>query len=195
MAGKTGLSPKQQRFVEEYVVDLNATQAAIRAGYSPKTAEQQGPRLLGNVRVAAAIEKAKAKVTAKTEITAERVLAELARIGFMDPRKLFTEGGNLRSIHDLPDEIAACISSIEVIAKPAVDEDGERTVEHVHKIRLWDKRGALDLLGRYLALFVERKQVDVRQTVEHIAVQDTARWLGETLADGAGSAPAEPRTH
>lgn len=189
------LTPKQQRFVEEYVVDLNATQAALRAGYSKKTAYAIGAENLRKPQIAAAIEKARAKLAGKAEITAERVLTELARLGFMDPRKLFTESGNLRSIHDLPDEVAACIASVEVVTKPGVDEDGEKTVERVHKIRFWDKRGALDLLGRHLALFVERKQIDVRQTIEHIAVQDTARWLGETLADGAGSAPAEPRTH
>ena len=71
------LTPKQARFVEEYQIDLNATQAAIRAGYSAKTAEQQGPRLLGNVGVAAAIQAAQTEISERTEITVDEVVAGL----------------------------------------------------------------------------------------------------------------------
>lgn len=84
----TGLTPKQQRFVAEYLIDLNATQASIRAGYSPRTAEQQGPRLLGNVGVQAAIAGARAKVAKRLEISAERVVAEAWSILIADPREL-----------------------------------------------------------------------------------------------------------
>lgn len=76
------MTPKQQRFVEEYLVDLNATQAAIRAGYSAKTAGQIGEQNLKKLEIAAAIAEAKAQQAKRTEITADRVLAELAKIGF-----------------------------------------------------------------------------------------------------------------
>ncbi len=71
------LTPKQQRFVAEYLIDLNATQAAIRAGYTPTNADVTGPRMLGNVGVAHAIEAALAKRSGKLEITAEKVLRDL----------------------------------------------------------------------------------------------------------------------
>ncbi len=71
---------RQARFVDEYLIDLNATQAAIRAGYSRKTAQEQGSRLLSNVMVAAAIEKAMAERSQRTEITQDQVLKDLARI-------------------------------------------------------------------------------------------------------------------
>lgn len=74
------LTPKQQRFVQEYLVDLNATQAAVRSGYSPKTAEQQGSRLLGNAKVAAAVAAGRKRLAAKLELTAEKVLADIERI-------------------------------------------------------------------------------------------------------------------
>lgn len=74
------LTPKQQRFVQEYLIDLNATQAAIRAGYSAKTAEQQGPRLLGNAGVAAAVAAGQVRLASKLELTAEKVLANIARV-------------------------------------------------------------------------------------------------------------------
>ncbi len=71
------LTPKQARFVEEYLIDLNATQAAKRAGYSTHTADVQGPRLLGNVGVAAAIQAAQTALSERLEVTAERVVAGL----------------------------------------------------------------------------------------------------------------------
>ena len=79
------ITEKQQRFVEEYLIDLNATKAAIRAGYSPKTADVQGPRLLGKVRVSCAIARAKAERSRRTGITQDRILQELARIAFLNP--------------------------------------------------------------------------------------------------------------
>lgn len=86
--GGGGVNDRQLRFVEEYLVDLNATQAAIRAGYSEKTAYSIGQRLLKDVEVAAAIAKAQAARSEKTEITAERVLQELWDIATADPNEL-----------------------------------------------------------------------------------------------------------
>lgn len=76
------LTDKQQRFADEYLIDLNATQAAIRAGYSVKTATEQAARLLTNVKVQEYIQKRQNKLQANTGITQEKVLAELAAIGF-----------------------------------------------------------------------------------------------------------------
>ena len=74
------LTPKQARFVEEYLIDLNATQAAIRAGYSPKTAEVQGSRLLGNVKVAAAVQKAQEARSERTKINQDWVIERLVGV-------------------------------------------------------------------------------------------------------------------
>ncbi|MNC39968.1 Terminase small subunit [compost metagenome] len=82
------LTAKQQLFVKEYLIDLNATQAAIRAGYSAKTAEQQASRLLSNVKVQEAIQKAMSKRAEKVEIKAERVLQRWIDIAFADPNEI-----------------------------------------------------------------------------------------------------------
>lgn len=82
------LTSRQARFVEEYLLDLNATAAARRSGYSAKTAEQQGPRLLGNVEVALAIREAQAARSARVQLSADGVLQELGRIIVADPREL-----------------------------------------------------------------------------------------------------------
>ena len=74
------LTPKQQKFVAEYLIDLNATQAAIRAGYSAKTAKEQAARLLTNANIAAELEKRRGKIEKKLEISQEKVIAELAAI-------------------------------------------------------------------------------------------------------------------
>lgn len=89
------LTPKRQRFVEEYLVDLNATQAAIRAGYSPISAHAEGGRLLNDVKVAEALKAAMDARSARTEITADRVLRELAKLGFADIRKAVKWGSRL----------------------------------------------------------------------------------------------------
>ncbi len=146
------LNAKQERFVQEYLVDLNATQAATRAGYSEKTAYSQGQRLLKNVEVAAAIAKAQEKRAEKVEITQEMVLAELAKIGFSDLRNALTPTGNLLDPAAWDDSTAGAISSVEVteIAAGFVDED---EFEYVKKIRTWDKLSALEKIGKHLGMF------------------------------------------
>ena len=148
------LTAKQARFVDEYLVDLNATQAAIRAGYSKKTARAIGHENLTKLDIAKAIQEKVGKLSIKTQMTAEMVIEELRKLGFVDVKKLYDENGDLLPIHELPDEIAACVSSVEVVKRQA--RGGE--VEYVHKVRLWDKKGALELLGKHFAQFTDRVQ-------------------------------------
>ena len=109
IAAAKKLTPKQKAFVSEYLIDLNATQAAIRAGYSPKTANEQGARLLANVSIAQTIQKAMQDREQRTEITQDRVLQEYARLAFYDPRKLFQPDGTPKPIEALDDDAAhAC---------------------------------------------------------------------------------------
>lgn len=82
------MTPKQQRFIEEYLVDLNATQAAIRAGYSGRSAEVEGHRLLRNAKVLGAILQAQSARSERTQVTQDQVLADLAAIAFADPNEL-----------------------------------------------------------------------------------------------------------
>lgn len=100
------LAPKQERFVAEYLVDLNATQAAIRAGYSAKTAYSAGQRLLKHVEIQKRVSAGKGKQLAKAEITAERVIAEIARLCLSDVRKLFNDDGSLKKPKDWDDDTA-----------------------------------------------------------------------------------------
>jgi len=158
------LSKKQRRFVDEYLIDLNATQAAIRAGYSAKTAQEQSSRLLSNVMVQARISERMAKREERTEITQDRVLAELAKIGFADIRKAVKWGDGIAVID--PDTGAVEISNgVALVGSEEIDDATAASISEVCqtaqgiKIKLHDKRAALVDIGRHLGMFIERKEI------------------------------------
>lgn len=144
------LTDKQRTFVNEYLVDMNGTQAAIRAGYAPKTAFAQASRLLSNVKVAAFLTEAQKARSDRTEITQDMVLRELARIGFSDMRN-FTEWGpagvRLKDYAELTDDQAAAISEVS----QTITEAGGSL-----KFKLHDKRAALVDIGRHLGMFTDK---------------------------------------
>ncbi|WP_151038950.1 terminase small subunit [Mycobacterium tuberculosis] len=143
------LNDKQARFVAEYLKDPNATQAAIRAGYSPKTAYAQGCRLLKHAEVQQKLAVKTEKMMGKLEISAERVLAERARLAFLDPRKLFDENGRPLSVHQLDPDTAAAVAGFEYehIAT------SEGIVSRVAKLKLADKNASLTALEKHLGLY------------------------------------------
>ena len=148
------LTAKQQVFVQEYLVDLNATQAAIRAGYSKRTAEWIGPQLLGKTHVAEAVQGAMAKREDRTEITQDRVLKEYAKLAFLDPRRFYDDDGQLLQVHELPEDVAAALSSMEVVTERA----GELELA-VRKIKFSDKKAALDSIARHLGMFKDKTEL------------------------------------
>lgn len=142
------LNDKQRRFVDEYLIDLNATQAAIRAGYSEKTAEWIGPRLVTKSHVAEAIEQGMQQRGERTGVTADRVLQEAARLALFDPRKLFRADGSPVPINELDDDTAAAIAGIEVVTL-----GGEEGPAIVKKYKINDKNSALEKLFRHHGLY------------------------------------------
>lgn len=155
-AGKRAeMTPKQAAFVREYLVDLNATQAAVRAGYSERTAGRIGAENLQKPVISEALRRGMLERSERTEITQDRVVEELARIGFADFQRAVTPDGALRPIREWGDLVAA-IASVEVVTRALPSETGEAAIEHVHKVRLWDKMSALDKLGRHLGMWKPR---------------------------------------
>lgn len=150
------MTPKQQLFVREYLVDLNATQAAIRAGYSAKTAQRIAHQLLHETpAVAAAVQAGMDKRSAKLEITAERVLQEIARLAFFDPSKLYDEHGRPRPVHKLDEDTRRAIAGVEI------DEvgGGDKPLVVTRKVKLADKGANLERLGRHLKLFTDKVEI------------------------------------
>ena len=154
------MTPKQQRFVAEYLIDLNATQAAIRAGYSPKTASSQGERLLRNVEVAKALEEGKAKQLEAANLSAGQVLEAIRRRLAGDPRKLFDEKGNPRPIHSLSPEEASLLAGYELVIKNAKAGDGHQ--DEVLKIRLVDSARYVEMAAKHFDLLKDRVEVEVK---------------------------------
>lgn len=147
------LTAKQKRFCEEYLIDLNATQAAIRAGYSVDSAGDIGSENLKKPDIRACIEKAMAERSKRTGINADRVIMELAKIALVNPKNVidFTKAGVK---NDAPDEDLAAVQSVKV--KDINTEKGD-SIER--EVRLYDKTKALELLGKHLGIFKENVNV------------------------------------
>jgi phage terminase small subunit len=152
---RPSLTPRQERFVAEYLKDLNASGAARRAGYSEKNANVVGPRLLANVGVAATIQARQQQIAAKLEVSQETVIGELAKLAFANIRDFMriTPGGEPAvDLSVLTRDQAAALTEFSV--EDFVDGRGERSrdVRRV-KIKLADKGANLERLGRHLGLF------------------------------------------
>lgn len=150
------LTERQRVFCEEYLVDLNGQAAAVRAGYSKKTARQMASQNLEHPAVIEYLNKLKTERSQRTQVTADRVITELARLGFSDVRKAFDESGALLPMAQWPEDLAASVASIETDV--LFEGYGENRVQVgvTRKLKLWDKPRSLELLGKHLKLWVER---------------------------------------
>ena len=147
------LTPKQQRFVEEYLIDLNATQAAIRAGYSEKTANEQGSRLLANVSISEAIAEAQNKRTEQTQIDAAYVLKRLVEIDQMDVLDIMDDQMKIRPVNEWPKVWRQYVVNLENLEL----SDGEGCFK---KIKWPDKVKNLELLGRHVSVGAFKDKVE-----------------------------------
>lgn len=147
------LTDKQKAFCDYYLVDFNATHAAIKAGYSKKTAKSQGQRMLTFVVIQNYLSEIKKKRAEKYEVTVAKTIQEIGRIAFQDARKFYNEDGSLIPIHLLDDDAAAVIAGMDV--EELYDYSrGERTqIGIVKKIKRYDKTKALEMLGRHFGVF------------------------------------------
>lgn len=153
------LTKKQKIFCDEYLIDLNATQAAIRAGYSVESAGSIGNENLKKPEVRACIEKAMAERSKRTGINADRVLRELARIAFVNAADVINFDSATIAEGASEDDTAA-IASVKVKTIPTADGEG---VER--EIRLADKIKALELCGKHLGMFKDDPESNVPVTV------------------------------
>jgi phage terminase small subunit len=152
------LTPKQAQFVEEYLVDLNGKRAAIRAGYSAKAAEVQASRLLRNANVQQALHAAIQARSRRTEVTADRVVTELAKIAFANMQDYSPRPGETIDLHRLDQDRAAAIEVITI--DEAVDPAG--VLRRRTRLKLHDKLAALMSLARHLGMFIDRHPIGAR---------------------------------
>lgn len=159
---KTGgakFTPKQKRFVEEYLIDLNATQAAIRAGYSPGTAKEIGAQNLTKLNISAAVAKAMAERSKRTGVNQDRIVLELAKIAFVNPADV-TDPENAMILDGATSDDTAAIQSVKVKTIPTKDGEGTE-----REIRFHDKIRALELLGRHVGMWNDKLNVNVNLPV------------------------------
>ncbi|WIA54327.1 terminase small subunit [Sphingobium sp. WTD-1] len=149
------MTPKQQRFVDEYLIDLNATQAAIRAGYSAKTANEQGARLLANVSVRNAVSEAKAKRSKETGIDAAWVLSRLAAEAFADLADLYDEHGRVKPVKDWP-----LVWRQGLVAGIEVETIGAGAGQ-VTKVKISERIKRVELIGKHVDVQAFKEKLEV----------------------------------
>ena len=148
------MTVKQRMFVEEYLIDLNATQAAIRAGYSAKTADQQGSRMLANVKVQQAIAERMAERSKRTGVNQDRVVLELSKIAFLKMTDVVDRNGAIKQ--DASEDDLACIESIKY-----KESDNEYGGSVEREVKVASKLKALELLGKHLGMWNDKLDVNV----------------------------------
>lgn len=160
------LSPKQLRFVQEYLVDLNGKRAAIAAGYSAKTSEVTASKMLRIPKVQAAIQEGQKAKEKLLDISKERILKELARIAFSDIRNVMDWHDNathLLNSEDLGDDVTAAIQEVSIKTRYVQSDRKSSEAEEMileRKVRMYDKQRALELLGKHLGLFEKQEGED-----------------------------------
>ena len=152
------MTPRQARFVEEYLVDLNGTQAAIRAGYSATSASEIARQLLEKTGVSEAVARAKAERSARIGLTADRVLEELVAVGFSRLSDFAEWGPEQFVLRESDDVDSRAVSSVTVKETVLQSESGDTIVKREQGIKLHDKIGTLKLLGQHIGLFPEKHE-------------------------------------
>lgn len=183
------LNIQQKEFGKQFVIDFNATQAAIRAGYSKKTAKQIGSRLLTNVDIQNFLHELSKPIIAAAEanygITLEAVQKQYQRFVFQDIRKYYNEDNTLKNIHDLDDDAAATLAGIEVDEIKEFDPDSQsmKIIGFTKKIKRWDAPKALDGLVKLMGYAAAQKlDVKVEQPMTDAQVDKLISALRENKA-------------
>lgn len=170
------MTDAQKRFCDEYLIDLNATRA-YKVAYSrckkDETANVNGSKLLRNTKVQEYISERMKKREKRTEITQDMVIKELAKIAFLDIRKLYTENGQLKNIADIDSETVGAISSLETLEEYDGYGDNREKIGDTQKVKLLDKTKALELLGKHLGMFSD-VNVNMKNAVQVELIDDVS---------------------
>lgn len=193
------LTAKQQRFVDEYLIDLNATQAAIRAGYSEKTARSISNENMTKPDIQAAIEKGMQARSGRVEITQDMVLRELAKIGFSDIRKVVRWGETQVRMVDGEDdgpEDMVPYHGLALIDSTEIDDNTAGAIAEVSqgkeglKVKLHDKKGALVDIGRHLGMFTAPGHAALDAELKRLELEKRRAEL-KLIEKGGGNSNAQ----
>lgn len=170
-----GLTPKQARFVEEYLKDLNATQAAIRAGYEANSADVTGSRLLGNAKVQSALSEAQAARSERTKIDADWVLRRLVAEAEADLAEIYDEQMRLKPVHEWPQiwrKGLVCGLKVAEIWEGFGEE--RKVVGELREVKLSDRVKRLELIGKHVDVQAFKEQVEHKGSISLTVSQEDA---------------------
>lgn len=165
------LTPKQERFCREYIIDLNGTQAAIRAGYSENSAGQIAEQNLRKLEIKEFLSTLQLERQNATGITANRVIEELARIAFSDIRNVLTVDNALADVKQLDDDTASAIASVKVTEDKSMGE----VIGETKEVKFWDKLRALDALGKHFGIYEKDNKQIKQENVTIFEIPDNSR--------------------
>ena len=155
------LTDKQERFCKEYMVDSNATQAAIRAKYSKKTASAIGKENLRKPLIIKRLNQLKAPIIKKLDLTAEMVLGEMKSLAFSNIDDFFDDNGYLKQWSQITRDQKACLAQVDMILFTPTENDEDRLhISQAGKLKFWDKVKSLNMLGNHLSLFQDKMDGD-----------------------------------
>ena len=155
------LTPKQKAFCEEYIIDFNGTQSAIRAGYSKNSANEIASQNLAKLSIQEYVQELTNNRSKRTEITADRVLNEIAKLAFFNMADVINSEGNTKPLQDWSrDELAA----LQEITESKIDSK-EGVIVTTLKTKISDKKASLELLGRHLKLFTDKVDLNADMSV------------------------------
>ncbi len=144
---KKSAEEKRKAFVEAYLSNgQNATQAAVSAGFSARSAGVSGAKLLKDVRISSVLANRQAEIAKVTELNTERLVTEISRIAFSDARNIYHPDGRIKALHELDDATAAAVASYEVDEKGAI------------KYKFWDKNSAQERAAKIIGAFDEHNR-------------------------------------
>jgi phage terminase small subunit len=159
MADVSKIKQRRTRFVKEYLIDQNATRAAIAAGYSENGASVVGSRLLKKASVREEIEKGNDRINKKLDVTVERVKLELARLAYFDPAACFNADGSAKPITELDEDTRRAIAGFEMAELFTGSGEDRNQAGYIKKFKLADKGMNLERLGRHLKMFTDKLEV------------------------------------
>ena len=180
------LTAMEELFVKEYLIDLNATAAWIRAGGDPEHAGKVGPKKAKSGLVAMAIARAMAERSKRVGVNADRVVLELAKIGLGDPRVLFNADGSLRAPTEYNADDAAMIEGIKTRRIVEADSEGKMVPVEIQEVKLASKIGALTQLGRHLGIFNDKMELTVNAPLAQALDAAFKRTGSKPILNGDG---------
>ncbi len=160
---KKKLSPKHKQFVKEYLIDFNASQAYIRAGYKAKTADSNANRLMGNDSIQEEIRKQQAELAKRSEITADMVIKEFAKIAFIQESDFYHEDGSAKYPYELTDDQRSALQSYWIKTVKVGDEYID-----IPQFKVHDKTKSLENLGKHLGIYEADNHQQKVEPVTHI---------------------------